>query len=195
MRELTRRLMVIVSAAAMLVSAVAVADESDGVLAIDVPAPSFKLPTLSGKEVSLADFNPGGPVVILVLRGYPGYQCPLCTRQVGEWIRSAAKIEAAGARVLLVYPGPSDGLKGGLKGKADEFFRSAEMPESFDVAIDAGYQFTNAYGLRWVASRETAYPSTIVLDKAGIIRFASVSKTHGDRVSAETLITELRKIE
>lgn len=27
----------------------------------------------------------GGPVVLVVLRGYPGYQCPICTKQLAEF--------------------------------------------------------------------------------------------------------------
>ncbi|MGH7956231.1 MAG: hypothetical protein ACREH8_04380, partial [Opitutaceae bacterium] len=51
----------------------------------------------------------------------------------------------------------------------------------------------NAYGLRWEAPKETAYPSTFIIDRANRVRFAHVSKTHGNRVSAaaalETLAT------
>ena len=46
-----------------------------------------------------------GPVVVIVLRGYPGYQCPLCRRQVGALINRAKTLAKAAHKVILVYPG------------------------------------------------------------------------------------------
>src|SRR5271156_2942610 len=47
-------------------------------------AKDFELSALSGEKVQLAKLTEGGHVVLVVLRGYPGYQCPLCTKQFGE---------------------------------------------------------------------------------------------------------------
>jgi len=44
--------------------------------------PDFKLSTPEGKTVQLSEVEAKGPVVLVVLRGYPGYQCPYCNRQV-----------------------------------------------------------------------------------------------------------------
>ena len=41
-------------------------------------APDFALSTVEGKSVRLSEVISKGPVVLLVLRGYPGYQCPFC---------------------------------------------------------------------------------------------------------------------
>jgi peroxiredoxin len=57
--------------------------------------------------------------------------------------------------------------------------------------VDPDYTFTNAYGLRWDAPRETAYPSTFVIDRARRVRFAHISHTHGDRVSAQRALDTL----
>ncbi len=69
-------------------------------------APDFALAALGGGEVRLADLTRRGPVVLVVLRGFPGYQCPICDRQVNEFIRVRTEFDAAGARVVFVYPGP-----------------------------------------------------------------------------------------
>jgi peroxiredoxin len=65
------------------------------------------LTTLDRKPVQLSQRLAEGPVVLVVLRGWPGYQCPICTRQVGEFIARAEQLKAAKARVMLVYPGPA----------------------------------------------------------------------------------------
>ena len=66
-------------------------------------------------------------MVLVVLRGWPGYQCPLCTKQVGELIGKADELKKAGAQVLFVYPGPADKLKE----KADEFVKGKDYPAHF----------------------------------------------------------------
>ena len=44
------------------------------------------------------------------------------------------------------------------------------------------------YNLRWNAANETAYPSTFVFDRQGVVRFAKISKSHGDRSSAVDIL-------
>ena len=40
-------------------------------------APAFSLQSLGGETVKLSALTEQGPVVLLVLRGFPGYQCPI----------------------------------------------------------------------------------------------------------------------
>jgi len=39
-------------------------------------------------------------------------------------------------------------------------------------------------GLRWEALKETAYPSTFIIEQTGRVKFAHVSNSKGDRVNA-----------
>lgn len=64
-------------------------------------APDFELAALGGEKVKLSKLTESGPVV---LRGYPGYQCPLCTRQVGELIGKADEFKKAGCRCPAAAP-------------------------------------------------------------------------------------------
>src|SRR5258706_1581962 len=57
--------------------------------AVGEKAPDFTLSTLQGKRVQLSDITAKTPVVLVVLRGYPGYQCPLCNQQVHEFVKNA----------------------------------------------------------------------------------------------------------
>jgi thioredoxin-dependent peroxiredoxin len=126
----------------------------------------------------------------VVLRGWPGYQCPLCSRQVKELTDVAERFQKAGAQVVLVYPGPA----AGLKEHAREFAAGKTLPKGFLLLLDPDYQFTNAYGLRWDAARETAYPSTFVLDSGRTIRFALVSRSHGGRAKTGDVLQALEGI-
>jgi peroxiredoxin len=147
-------------------------------------AKDFELTAIGGEKVKLSKLTDAGPVVLVVLRGYPGYQCPLCTKQVGELIGKADEFKKAGAQVVLVYPGPADKLKE----KAGEFVKGKDYPAHFTLVLDPDYGFTNAYGLRWDAKNETAYPSTFVLDAKRKVTLAKVSTTHGDRSKVDDLL-------
>jgi peroxiredoxin Q/BCP len=152
-------------------------------------APDFELDELGGKQVKLSTLAKAGPVVLVMLRGFPGYQCPICTAQVGQLIGKSEAFKKANARVLLVYPGPA----AGLKEHAGEFVRGKDMPANFYLALDPDFSFTNLYGLRWVAENETSYPSTFVLDPQRKVLFAKVSKEHGDRAKVEDVLAALAK--
>ncbi|MBN9118586.1 MAG: redoxin domain-containing protein [Planctomycetes bacterium] len=140
-------------------------------------AKDFELTALGGEKVKLSKAVESGPVVLVVLRGYPGYQCPICTKQVAEFLGKADEFKRAGAHVVFVYPGPADKLKE----YAAEFVKGKDYPAHFTVLLDPDYALTNAYGLRWDAKNETAYPSTFVIDGKRKVTFAKVSTTHGDR--------------
>lgn len=141
-------------------------------------ARDFALTSLDGTPVRLKDRLSHGPVVLVVLRGWPGYHCPFCTRQFGDYLTHAADLKAAGALVVFVYPGPAEGLNA----HAQAFAPIKSLPDHFTFLLDPDYAFTNAYGLRWDAPQETAYPSTFVLNARGVVTFAQTSKEHGGRV-------------
>ncbi|RYG68200.1 redoxin domain-containing protein, partial [bacterium] len=102
-------------------------------------APDFELEELKGEKVKLSNLAVEGPVVLVMLRGFPGYQCPFCTAQVGQLLDKADEFKQANARVLMVYPGPAKELKE----HADEFVRGKDMPDNFYLALDPDYDFTN----------------------------------------------------
>jgi thioredoxin-dependent peroxiredoxin len=155
--------------------------------AVGEVARDFTLSTVTGEKTQLAQLQKSGPVVLLVLRGYPGYQCPVCNAQVGQFLSSAKKFETHKANVVLVYPGPA----GGLKEHAQEFVRGKTLPGNFYLTLDPDFDFTKAYGLRWEAKNETAYPSTFVIGSDGVVKFAKISQTHGGRASADEVLKVL----
>lgn len=152
-------------------------------------APEFTLNTLDGKAVVLKDLTAKQRVVLVVLRGWPGYQCPVCTKQVHDFVAKADEFKGQ-ATVLMIYPGPAEKLKE----HAEEFLKNKGWPKEFQFVTDPDYTFTKAYGLRWDAPGETAYPSTFIVDMGGKIRFAKVSKDHGGRASAEEVVKTLAPV-
>jgi thioredoxin-dependent peroxiredoxin len=156
--------------------------------AIGAKAPDFTLSTPTGKSIQMSKEIRGHGLVLVVLRGFPGYQCPFCVKQVHDFIDHASDFAAKNTRVLLVYPGPP----GDLDDHAKDFLaKQAELPANIVLVTDPDYKVTNLYGLRWDMPHETAYPSTFVLDKQGMISFEKISHSHGDRLSAQDALDNL----
>lgn len=155
---------------------------------VGAKAPDFTLSTPEGHPVRLSQLTRKGNVVLVVLRGYPGYDCPYCQRQVHDFLEHSAQFSADHVQVLLVYPGPP----ADLATHAREFFsKQVALPADFHLVLDPDYHFTNQYELRWDAPRETAYPSTFLIDRHGKIFFRKISHAHGDRTNAQDVLAEL----
>jgi peroxiredoxin Q/BCP len=150
-------------------------------------ASDFTLKTLDDQSVRLSDLTSKSQVVLVVLRGWPGYQCPYCTKQAHDYVNNAEKLKAAGVQVVMVYPGPADDLKAHVT----EFLENKDWPKDFLFVLDPDYSFTKSYGLRWNAPKETSYPSTFIISKEGKVTFAHVSKQHGDRVGSDAVLKAL----
>lgn len=150
--------------------------------------PDFTLSTLSGTRVRLSDQSSKGTTVLVILRGYPGYQRPFCQKQAHDFIAHAADFAKKMATVLLVYPGPP----AELDQHAKEFLeKQAALPENVTPVTDPDYKVTNLYGLRWNAPQETAYPSTFLLDNKRVVMYEKISRSHGDRATASEVLAEI----
>jgi thioredoxin-dependent peroxiredoxin len=133
--------------------------------AIGSKAPDFTLSTPTGTSVRLAAETAKATTVLVVLRGFPGYQCPYCEKQVHDFIGHSLDFAARNANVLFIYPGPP----ADLDPHAKEFLaKQANLPTNMKLVVDPDYKMTNLYGLRWDAPNETAYPSTFILDRHGV---------------------------
>jgi peroxiredoxin Q/BCP len=152
-------------------------------------APDFTLQTPTGSTVKLAKERAKGTTVLVVLRGFPGYQCPYCIKQVHDFVKHSADFAAREANVLLVYPGPP----ADIDQRAKEFLaKQVDLPSNITLVVDPDYKMTSVYGLRWNAPHETAYPSTFILDANGTILFEKISHSHGDRTSADDILARLK---
>lgn len=151
-------------------------------------APDFELSTPTGELIQLSKQIGESTVVLVVLRGFPGYQCPYCQKQVHDFIEHSADFATRHAKVILVYPGPP----ANLDQHAKEFLtQQPSLPENVVLVVDPDYVVTNRYDLRWDAPGETAHPSTFILDRKGAIVFERISQGHGDRTKASDILASI----
>ena len=160
--------------------------------AVGEKAANFELPVVGADDyIDLKEQYAAGPVVVIVLRGYPGYQCPLCRRQVGALINRAKTLAKAAHKVILVYPGETTELER----HAEQFLGSRAVPEPLVLVRDPDMKMVTQWGLRWDAPRESAYPATFVINKSGRVAWSKISKSHAGRSTAEEILKELRKLQ
>jgi peroxiredoxin len=151
-------------------------------------APDFTLSTPMGTRVQLSKQIGKTTVVLVVLRGFPGYQCPYCQKQVHDFIEHASGFAAKKTSVLLVYPGPPADLDQHVR----EFLaKQAILPVNVTLVTDPAYAMTNQYDLRWNAPEETAYPSTFIINRKGKITFEKISRSHDDRTVAADILAKI----
>lgn len=152
---------------------------------------NFDLSIVGGDGyIELSEQYKQGPVAVIVLRGYPGYQCPLCSQQVSTLRNRAKALAKSFHRVILVYPGEADQLQR----HAEDFLGSRALPDPLVMVRDDDLEMVKSWGLRWNAPRETAYPAAYIIDRNGRVRWSKVSDNHAGRASVEELLRELRKL-
>ncbi len=134
----------------------------------------------------------GFPTVILFVRGN---WCPFCTRQVEELTNHYKDIVDLGAKRLFVTPRPLE-----ITRRVAEFFEV-----EFDFWLDDQLNAVKQLGLLMSASvpgdhrkeygADTVWPTALVVDAAGIIRFSKLSRYVIDRPDLKVLLNELKKLQ
>lgn len=154
-----------------------------------MPLPDFQASIEDGAPVRSTELH-GTPAVILFVRGN---WCPFCSSQVKNLTQHYKDIVDLGARLILVTPKPLETTR-----RVAEFFEV-----EFEFWLDDNLNIARSLGLLLpdgvpAASRkeygdDTVWPTALVVDRNGIIRYAALSKLMADRPNPKTLLSELRK--
>ena len=132
----------------------------------------------------------GKPAIILFVRGN---WCPFCSTQVKDLTSHYKDIVDLGARLILITPKPLETTR-----RVAEFF-----DVRFEFWLDEDLEIAKRLGLLHVAGvpksydeeygRDTVWPTALVVDAAGIIRYTDLSKHISDRPDSELLLREIQK--
>ncbi len=133
----------------------------------------------------------GSPTVMLFVRGN---WCPFCTKQVEGLTRHYKDIVDLGAKLIFVTPKPLETTR-----RVAEFFEV-----EFDFWLDDDLNAARQLGLVMSAAvpddskKEygvaSVWPTALVIDAAGIIRYSKLSRMVIDRPDPKLLLDELRKL-
>ena len=152
------------------------------------PLPDFEAVDEEGNAVQSIALR-GAPAVMLFVRGN---WCPFCNAQVRELARHYREITEIGARLILVTPKPLETTR-----RVAAFFEV-----EFDFWLDENLAITRQLGLLQEGGvpqsyeqeygRDTIWPTTLVVDAAGVIRYSELSKHISDRPDPKVLLREIR---
>jgi peroxiredoxin len=153
------------------------------------PLPDFEAVDEHGTRVRSADLA-GKPTAMLFVRGN---WCPFCNRQVHNLTRHYRDITEMGARLIFVTPKPLETTR-----RVAQFFQV-----EFDFWLDEDLAIARKLGLlledgvpasyEKEYGHDTHWPAALVVDAAGVIRYAKLSKRISDRPDPRELLTELRR--
>jgi peroxiredoxin len=152
--------------------------------------PEFAAVDESGRAVRSSDLH-GAAAVILFVRGN---WCPFCTRQVADLADRYKEILDLGAKLILITPKPLQTTR-----------RVADIfGVDFDFWLDGDLAVTRSLGLdlrsgvpgkhRDDYGADTLWPTSLVVDKKGIIRYTALSRFIADRPNPATLVAQLKKL-
>lgn len=152
--------------------------------------PAFAAEDEAGKTVHSSDLG-GRASVLLFIRGN---WCPFCTRQVANLTRHYKTINELGARLIFFTPKPLETTR-----------RVAEMFDvDFEFWLDADLGAARELGLvhaggvpgkhQSAYGQDTIWPTALVCDADGVIRYVSQSRRIMDRPDPAQLLNALRKL-
>lgn len=154
------------------------------------PLPGFTAIDEAGNEVSSGDLA-GAPAVILFVRGN---WCPFCSKQVANLTNYYKDIVDTGAKLILLTPKPLETTR-----RVAEFFEV-----DFDFWLDESLHVGKQLGLvapagvpkeyRTEYGDDTLWPTALVVDGDGIIRYSKLSRFTIDRPNPEVLLKALRSL-
>jgi thioredoxin-dependent peroxiredoxin len=154
--------------------------------AVGQAAPDFTVTALDGSTLSLSSLTSSGRLIIVVLRGYPGYQCPFSQQAFQSYQQQAAQFAALGTQLLFVYPGTGGS---NLANDAASMIGSQPLASNVHVVLDPDYNLTNLYGVRWDATDQTAYPATFLVSSNHSVAFAHVGQLESDFTPVPNLLS------
>jgi len=173
-------------------------------LAVGDAAPNFALSDAVGNQVVLTELLSNGPVVVTF---YRGEWCPYCNLQLRALQQALPEIVSTGATLVAISPqAPDRGLT--MTEKHELAFPvlsdlDQSVSESYKVRFDVTGELEdlqvnvfqndpaeqNADG-----RRSLPVPSTFVIDRDGIVRFASANADWRVRVEPADVIAALEAL-
>ena len=154
------------------------------------PLPQFQAVDENGDRLSSSDLA-GAPAILLFVRGS---WCPFCSKQVADLTKVYKEITDAGAKLILLTPKPLETTRrvAEIFGVEFDFWldESLEIAQQLGIVLEAGVpdEQRKEYG------EDTVWPTSLVVDADGVIRFTEISRFLVDRPNPEKLLQILRNL-
>lgn len=143
----------------------------------------------SGEIVDLTDYQGSKNVVLIFMRGFSGQVCIGCSAQTVALAKSAAEFEKRNTQVVLIFPGSAASVPVFLDAVRNLSAEGETLP--FPVLLDVNLNAVNILDIKG----SLAKPTSMVVDKGGLVRYAYAGSSYDDRPSVQTLLGEIDALE
>jgi peroxiredoxin len=169
---------------------------AENILAVGVTIPEFQLPDHDGKTTSSSDLLAKGRMVLCFIRGR---WCPFCVAQMEAMNLILPEIEQAGATLVTISP----------QTVQQSFFMRDQHKLRFPLLSDAGNKVARRFGLTYRVpdeqkaiyqrafvnlpfvngddSWELPIPATYIVNRDGIVTYASANEDYAERPEPEDI--------
>ncbi|GDY14249.1 hypothetical protein LBMAG53_31270 [Planctomycetota bacterium] len=148
------------------------------------PLPQTRFLSSTGAVIDLAQFA-GKPLVVVIMRGFSGQVCLYCAAQTAALSNGIDRFRDLGSDVVVIYPGPIESVPAFIE--AVQSLR--KDPPPMPLGLDVSLALVRKLGIE----ANLARPTSLVIDKGGIVRYAYVGTTIADRPSVNDLIDQVRR--
>ncbi len=149
------------------------------------PLTQTRFLSATGSVLDIAKQRGKKPVLMVVLRGFSGQVCLYCAAQTTAIGKNIAKFRELGVEVVVIYPGPVEAVAPFIEAVRSLANEPPPMPVALDVSLIAVRQLGIEDNL--------AKPTSLIIDKEGIVRYAYVGSTIADRPAVKDLLNELAR--
>jgi antitoxin component YwqK of YwqJK toxin-antitoxin module/peroxiredoxin len=152
------------------------------------PLPLKRFTSADGSTIDLDDLVGKRNVLVTILRGFGGQVCVYCAAQTKGLADYADEFAALETEVVVVYPGPASGLDAFLEAYRRTFGAGEKLP--YKLLYDTDLALTRALHIE----DNIAVPTSIIIDRKGIVRWCHVAKDYADRPSAKSVLAEIEEM-
>ncbi len=159
-------------------------------IAVGTRFPAITLQDVNGKPFPIRDLSQ--PALLMFFRGN---WCPLCMAQIKEVAAMYREIAELGVRVLLVSPQPHENTVA-LAKRFDVDFDFVTDPggkAGRELEIEMKNGLPMGMGMLGYAA-DTVFPTVVVLDAKGIVRWADQTDNYRVRPAPSTFLPVLRDV-
>ncbi len=150
---------------------------------IGKPLPQTRFLSATGTVLELQDYIGKKPVLIVILRGFAGQVCLYCATQTAALSNSIQKFRDLGTEVIVIYPGPVEAIPAFI----DAVQSLRKDPPPMPLGLDVSLALVRALGVEDNLSK----PTSVIIDKQGLVRYAYVGLSIADRPAVNDLLQEI----
>lgn len=159
----------------------------DGQGLLGKPLTHTRFVASSGDPIDLARLKGKKNVVLVVLRGFDGSICIACSGQTLAISQNLDEFAKRDAEVYLLYPGKAESVPVFLDAVRD-LAGGGSLP--VEILLDVDLSVVHDFNIEG----KLAKPTTLILDKEGIVRFAHVGQSKTDRPTVPQMLEALDRM-